>query len=169
MRLQVSLAKMFLNKILVFFLYVLVLLPFRPVFAENILLDSSFGYDATQINYQDNSASAVNSSNPFESALAKSAKKMGYVVGADPTLNITVKIATYLSVILSFLGVVFLVLTIYAGYIWMTAQGAQADVDKAKKILAAAVIGFAIIASAYAITRLASEIATPQSALVVDP
>jgi len=54
--------------------------------------------------------------------------------------------------ILSFIGVIFLVLIIYAGILWMTASGNDQQVDKAKKLIIAAIIGLVIILAAYAIT-----------------
>lgn len=53
---------------------------------------------------------------------------------------------------LSLLGIVFILLTIYAGFLWMTAGGDEGNIDKAKSILTAAVIGLAIIFLSYAIT-----------------
>ncbi len=56
--------------------------------------------------------------------------------------------------VLSLVGVIFLVLTIYAGLLWMTASGAEDKISKAKDILKSSVIGLAIVASAYGITAL---------------
>jgi hypothetical protein len=53
---------------------------------------------------------------------------------------------------LGFVGVIFLVLTIFAGFTWMTAAGNTEDIEKAKKMLEAAIIGLVIVFSAYAIT-----------------
>jgi len=53
---------------------------------------------------------------------------------------------------LGFLGVIFLLLMIYAGYLWMMARGNQAEVDKAKKLIESAVIGLVVVLGAYAIT-----------------
>ena len=53
---------------------------------------------------------------------------------------------------LGLLGVVFVILTIYAGYLWMTAQGNEEQITKAKKMITNAVIGFIIISLAYVIT-----------------
>lgn len=55
-------------------------------------------------------------------------------------------------VALSFLGVVFVSLSVYAGYLWMTAHGNQTQVDKAKEILSNAIIGLFIIFGSYAFT-----------------
>lgn len=62
------------------------------------------------------------------------------------------KVGNIVSLILSFVGVVFLILTIYAGLTWMTAQGNSAQVDKAKDLLINAVIGLVIVTAAYSIT-----------------
>lgn len=66
----------------------------------------------------------------------------------DPLKIVSVVINTALSL----LGVVFLGLIIYAGFRWMTAQGNEEDVTKAKEILIQAVIGLAIVLAAYAIS-----------------
>lgn len=50
------------------------------------------------------------------------------------------------------LGVIFLVLVIYGGYLWMTAGGDSDQVDKAKKIFINATVGLIIILASYAIT-----------------
>lgn len=49
------------------------------------------------------------------------------------------------------LGIVFMVLIIYAGYLWLTAQGDDDKVKHAKDLLKNAVIGLIIITAAYAI------------------
>lgn len=61
-------------------------------------------------------------------------------------------IAEIIKVVLGFLGIIFLVLIIYAGFLWMTAAGNEERIKKAKDIMIAAVIGVAIILAAYAIT-----------------
>lgn len=53
---------------------------------------------------------------------------------------------------LGLLGVIFLVLIIYAGYSWMTAQGDEEKVTKAKDTIQRAIIGLVIIIAAYAIS-----------------
>jgi len=54
---------------------------------------------------------------------------------------------------LSFLGVIFLALTIYAGFIYMTSGGNQEKTGQAIKLLRNAIIGVAIILAAWIITR----------------
>lgn len=55
----------------------------------------------------------------------------------------------------TFLGITFLGLMLYAGFIWMTARGNEQEVGKAKNIIIYAVIGLTVILAAYAITILA--------------
>lgn len=84
------------------------------------------------------------------SGLNKAAKKLGYNTGeAFSPENSIAKGITY---ILSFLGVIFLALAIYAGILWMTSQGNEKTVEKAKDILINSVIGLIIVALAYAIS-----------------
>jgi len=66
--------------------------------------------------------------------------------------SLTGFIGGLVSAALGLLGVVFFVLIIYGGALWMTAQGDTAKVDKAKKILLSAVIGLAVVMAAYAIS-----------------
>ncbi len=72
--------------------------------------------------------------------------------GENPKDFLTKRVTNIISFILSFLGVIFLVLTIYAGFLWMTARGNDTQVAKAKEMLTNAVIGLVIITAAYSIT-----------------
>lgn len=53
---------------------------------------------------------------------------------------------------LSLTGVIFVILIIYGGFMWMQARGNQEDVAKAKKIIESAIIGIVLIGLAFAIT-----------------
>ena len=61
-------------------------------------------------------------------------------------------IGLIIHVFLGILGVVFLVLVIYGGWLWMTAGGDGEKVDQAKKIFINATVGLIIILASYAIT-----------------
>ena len=61
-------------------------------------------------------------------------------------------IGKVVGVVLSLVGVVFLILMIYAGFTWILARGNEQDVTKAKDLIIAAVIGLIIVLAAYAIT-----------------
>lgn len=61
-------------------------------------------------------------------------------------------ISTIIQSFLGLLGVIFLLLIVYGGVIWMTAQGEEGKVEKAQKIIRNAIIGLIIVVSAYAIS-----------------
>ena len=67
------------------------------------------------------------------------------------TQSVLTTIGTIISVILGFIGVVFLILLIYSGWVWMTAGGEEERIKKAKRTLINATIGIIITFSAYAI------------------
>ncbi|MBI4135324.1 DUF4215 domain-containing protein [Candidatus Uhrbacteria bacterium] len=62
-------------------------------------------------------------------------------------------VANIIRIALGFLGVVALALILYGGFMYMTAAGNEERIEKARKILVNAVIGLAIILSAFAITQ----------------
>ncbi len=66
--------------------------------------------------------------------------------------SIAYVISLVVKAFLGILGIIFLVLIISAGYNWMTAQGNEEKITKAKDTLKTAIIGLIIIVSAYAIT-----------------
>jgi len=68
----------------------------------------------------------------------------------DTDLRIT--IGRIVQIFLGFLGVLAVILIIYAGFLWMTAGGDSGKVDKAKDYIKNAVIGMVIILAAYIIT-----------------
>lgn len=61
-------------------------------------------------------------------------------------------IGKIIKVFLSLLGVIFLILMLYAGYNWMTASGDEAKVSKAKDTITRAIIGLIITVGAYGIS-----------------
>ncbi|HLC69610.1 MAG TPA: hypothetical protein VJH75_01030 [Patescibacteria group bacterium] len=66
--------------------------------------------------------------------------------------ELTTSVGTVIQAVLSLVGTIFFILTIYAGILWMTAQGKDEQVTKAKDIIRAAIIGLAVVLAAYAIT-----------------
>lgn len=76
----------------------------------------------------------------------------GQAVRVDQTtfLNSLMKIINYL---LTFLGTLFMLGVIYAGFLWMTAKGNEEQVGKAKEMIKQFVIGLIIIISARIITE----------------
>ncbi len=84
------------------------------------------------------------------SGLAKTANNAGYPEGLNA--NPEELIIQGIGFVLSFVGVLFLLLMIYGGFIWMTARGNQSDAEKAKKIITAGLIGVIVVFGAYAIS-----------------
>lgn len=78
------------------------------------------------------------------------AAKSGYGQVDSSTLSETV--GKIIRIVLGLLGTVFLCLTVYAGFLWMTAAGNSEQVEKALGILKTAVIGLVIILASYSIT-----------------
>lgn len=62
-------------------------------------------------------------------------------------------IGNIISVILGVLGIIMVVLILYAGFLWMTDAGKGDNITKAKDIIRAAIIGLILIVAAYAITQ----------------
>lgn len=67
---------------------------------------------------------------------------------ADPR----VIVANVIKIFLGFLGIIFVVLLIQAGYIWMTSEGDSAKIKTATDKMKTGVIGLLIIFSAYGLT-----------------
>lgn len=71
--------------------------------------------------------------------------------GLEP-VQLSIVVAQIIQVVLGLLGVIFIVLIIYAGFSWLTSAGNEERISKAKKTIVAAVIGLTIVLSAYLIT-----------------
>lgn len=89
----------------------------------------------------------------------------GYSTG-DYAGSIDNFIAIIVRTALSLLGVIFLGLLIYGGYLWMTDRGNEDQVKRARGLISAAIIGLIIVLSAYAISifvleNLASQTLAP--------
>ena len=79
--------------------------------------------------------------------------QVGVATGADVTTNTLPQlIGNLISVLLSVLGIIFVVLVIYAGFLYLTSQGEAEKVKKAKTLLTQSVMGLVIIIAAYAIS-----------------
>jgi len=67
------------------------------------------------------------------------------------TVDLKVLIMRVIQILLGFLGLVAVIIIIYGGYIYLTSEGEQEKISKAKSILLNAVIGLVIILSAFGI------------------
>lgn len=67
-------------------------------------------------------------------------------------IDLGVLISRIIRIVLSFLGIIFLVLIIFSGFRWMTAGGNEEAVKKAQGTIKTAIIGLVIVLAAYSIT-----------------
>lgn len=119
-----------MKKIIVsFVLLVLVSLP-SVIFAAN--LSNAFG-------------------NESGNALKKTSESAGLKTDSTDLLGFIQKVITAL---LSLLGVIFMILIFYGGYLWLTDMGSEDQVKKAKKIISTSIWGLIIIVAAYGISAL---------------
>ena len=80
----------------------------------------------------------------------KAATGAGY---ADATeTSFAELIGTIIKGVLSFVGVIFMILMVYAGFLWMTARGEDSQIEKAQSIIQSSVIGLVVMLAAYSIT-----------------
>ena len=71
--------------------------------------------------------------------------------GTDTVWTVEGVAIRYIKIGLGFIGVIALLFFIYAGFLWMTAQGKPDIIKKARDIMIWAVLGIVVILSSYSI------------------
>ena len=94
--------------------------------------------------------------NSVSAQAAAGLEEVGSVINLSAT-DPRVIAARIINIALGFLGMILLVLVLYAGFLWMTSGGEADKVSKAKKILISAAIGAVIVLSSWAIARFVLE------------
>ena len=89
----------------------------------------------------------------WEKAQSGGLQQVGLAYGTSVPRDIRLVVVDYIKIILGFLGILSVILILYAGFKWMTAGGKEEQVADAKKIIIACVIGLIIILSAYVIAN----------------
>ncbi|MCK9438948.1 MAG: hypothetical protein WCY43_03235 [Patescibacteria group bacterium] len=84
----------------------------------------------------------------------------------DSGFYLSSRVGVIIGAILSFIAVVFMILIIYAGILWMIARGNEQQVDRAKNLIIQAIIGLIIVLSAYIITNFIGNMFTGNSPIV---
>jgi len=87
-----------------------------------------------------------------ESAIIQNITDSGIGSSLGGTTDIKIVIGNIITFLLGLLGIVLVILIIYAGFVWMTAGGDSAKVDTAKGLIKNAIIGIIIIIAAYGIS-----------------
>ncbi len=67
-------------------------------------------------------------------------------------ISIPTIIGKIIQEVLGFIGLIFFILILYGGFMWMTAGGNEEKVTKAKSLITQATIGLIIVITAYAIS-----------------
>ena len=90
----------------------------------------------------------------IEDAFSDNTIKMtGGAAGYDTTKDSVLPIvANIVNIVYGLIGVIFFILIIYGGILWMTAGGKDEQVKKAQNIIQRSAIGLFIVVLAYAIT-----------------
>jgi len=99
-----------------------------------------------------------------DSGLNSASIEAGYLDVARRDDALVGRIGEVISLLLNFLGVIFLVLMIYGGYIWMMSRGNEQEVAKAKSTITNALIGLILVLGAYAITWFITDKLNPWNA-----
>lgn len=68
---------------------------------------------------------------------------------ASQDLKVTVE--NIVRIIFGFLGILLVLLLLYAGFLWLTSQGNKDQIERAKKIITSAVVGLVLVLAAYGI------------------
>lgn len=93
-----------------------------------------------------------------EGFLSNTAVAAGYKSTTDQ-FSMAQFIGSIIAAFLTLVGVIFLVLTIYAGYLWMTAGGEEKKIEQAQSYLKNGVIGMVIALAAAGITKFVMDLA----------
>jgi uncharacterized membrane protein len=126
----------------IFFLFVLLSLLVLPYFV--------FAQENTNSN-----TTNANNNNPLNRLENVASGEQGAYAKANE-FTFSMIIGQVVRMLLSFLGIIFVVLIIVAGFQWMTANGNQESISKAKGSLQSSIIGLIIVVSAYAVWEFIS-------------
>lgn len=92
-----------------------------------------------------------NTGTHWKEALNKVAGPTEYITETDAP-RLSGLIADIIKIALSLIGVVLIIFLLYAGYLWMGADGNEEKISKAKLIIMNSFIGLFLVICAYAIT-----------------
>ncbi len=79
-------------------------------------------------------------------------EKVSGSYGKDQLQSLPQIVGNVVNITLTILGVLFFVLVVYGGYIWMIARGEVQEAERASSIIKMAVIGMVVVLAAYAIS-----------------
>ena len=97
-------------------------------------------------------AQAKKTLNEWSGVLQQTMGPTGYNTLTNMPQTVPELAGFWIKTALSVVGIVFFIFMFYAGFLWMTARGAEETIKKAQSTIIMAVIGLLIIVSGYAIT-----------------
>lgn len=99
-----------------------------------------------------NTSAAPNLKDAFNSNLNSTAEKAAYKINTDDTDALADSINSMINIVLTLLGVIFIGLSVYGGFLYMTARGNEEQTKKGQSVIVQSLIGLIIVLSAYAIS-----------------
>lgn len=79
--------------------------------------------------------------------------EIGDTFGAkSEATDIRLIVASIIKVVIGLLGIIFVVLFVWAGFKWMTSEGSEDKIKEAQGLIKTAIIGLIIVLASYAIT-----------------
>ena len=85
--------------------------------------------------------------------IKQTAEKSGHLSGIFSSPDkIDFGVSLIIEIVLTFVGVLFMILLIYGGILWMTSAGNEQQAEKAKNIITQSVVGLLVVLLAYAFT-----------------
>lgn len=121
------------------------------------LFSVHFAYAQDDFDLGDAQVEAPKRFAPFGSLLQRAANTAGYNTSADEGFLIPA-LGAIVFWLLSLLGVLFLLLTIYGGLRWMMARGNEEEVKRGRDIIKHALTGLVIVAGAFGIWKVIEQI-----------
>lgn len=108
-------------------------------------------FSSLNVSVQVSAQSASSSNQSLAETIGGPAETMQGSAGlSDVTIGVIV--AAVVKAALGLLGIIFLIIIIFAGYRWMTASGNEEAIKKAQDAIKRGIIGLVIVILAYAIT-----------------
>lgn len=89
--------------------------------------------------------------------LNNAANRAGYKTDINPENAFSEILGNIVFTLVSFVGIFFVLLIAYGGYVWMNARGSENDVEKAKRIIRDAIVGLVVLSASYSVWLLVSE------------
>ncbi len=94
-----------------------------------------------------------------DTGLGKTAQNAGF----KEDIYVPQYVGIVISTLLGIIGVVFLIIIVYAGMQWMLAQGEETKISHARSMIFQAIIGLIIVFAAYALTSYVVGSLVPQT------